>query len=76
MQIFSLVAIFALVAASSAAYAGPCKADACGASGEVCGSGILCVPYPTFDPAEREGCTCSGKSNSLFTYVLIRFANK
>lgn len=68
MQFFSLVTIFALAAASAAQYTGPCTASACGASREVCGAGLLCVPFPTFDVASREGCTCSGRYKSLHTY--------
>ncbi|KAF2791817.1 hypothetical protein K505DRAFT_223056, partial [Melanomma pulvis-pyrius CBS 109.77] len=40
-------------------YSGSCTKSDCGASHKVCGSGYLCVGYPTLDPATRKGCTCS-----------------
>lgn len=75
MQFFNFVTMFALVAVSTAAYTGPCSANDCGAAGEVCGAGILCVPYPTFDPASREGCTCSGKQIFLLIRCCLAFAD-
>ncbi|KAF2648138.1 hypothetical protein K491DRAFT_699135 [Lophiostoma macrostomum CBS 122681] len=57
-------ALFALAASAlpepiPQAYTGPCTTNDCGASHKVCGSGYLCVGYPTLDPATRKGCTCS-----------------
>ena len=49
----------ALGAIVSGQYTGPCVASNCGASGKVCPRGYLCVPFPNFNPAERQGCTCS-----------------
>ncbi|KAK3386775.1 hypothetical protein B0H63DRAFT_468366 [Podospora didyma] len=49
----------AFAAITSAQYTGPCSANNCGASGTVCARGWLCVPWPSFDPALRKGCTCS-----------------
>ncbi|KAK0667080.1 hypothetical protein QBC41DRAFT_279540 [Cercophora samala] len=46
-------------AVSAAQYTGPCSANDCGGSHKVCARGWLCVPYPSFDPAKRQGCTCS-----------------
>ncbi|KAJ4988610.1 hypothetical protein SVAN01_05901 [Stagonosporopsis vannaccii] len=40
-------------------YTGPCSDNNCGVSGTRCGSGRLCVPWPSTDPALRKGCTCS-----------------
>lgn len=59
----SLKSCLALVAASlslsSAQYTGSCSASDCGASHKVCPRGYLCVPYPSFEPSLRQGCTCS-----------------
>ncbi|KAK0706189.1 hypothetical protein B0T26DRAFT_629645, partial [Lasiosphaeria miniovina] len=49
----------AFAALASAQYTGPCSQSNCGASGQVCPRGYLCVPWPSFDPALRKGCTCS-----------------
>ncbi|KAK0639389.1 hypothetical protein B0T16DRAFT_298378, partial [Cercophora newfieldiana] len=49
----------ALAAVSSAQYTGPCSNNACGTQGLPCPRGYLCVPYPSFNPADRKGCTCS-----------------
>ncbi|KAK4183725.1 hypothetical protein QBC35DRAFT_393246 [Podospora australis] len=54
--------VFLLALCSSAVvaqYTGPCSASNCGADGRVCRRGWLCVPWPSFDPALRKGCTCS-----------------
>lgn len=40
-------------------YAGPCSNTECGASGKPCRTGLYCVPYPSFPPGPRYGCTCS-----------------
>lgn len=40
-------------------YTGLCSSAACGVDGKPCPRGYLCVPYPNFDPAQREGCACS-----------------
>lgn len=40
-------------------YTGSCSNDNCGAKGRPCRVGLWCVPYPTFEPHERIGCTCS-----------------
>ncbi|KAM7184252.1 hypothetical protein V8F20_012300 [Naviculisporaceae sp. PSN 640] len=53
------LSLLAIVAVASSQYTGPCTASNCGASGKVCSKGWLCVPYPSFNPAERKGCTCS-----------------
>ncbi|KAK0736531.1 hypothetical protein B0T21DRAFT_181626 [Apiosordaria backusii] len=60
MKFFVSTLVYCLFAASSVAqYTGPCTANDCGASHKVCARGWLCVPYPSFDPATRQGCTCS-----------------
>ncbi|KAH8902828.1 hypothetical protein BR93DRAFT_931695 [Coniochaeta sp. PMI_546] len=51
--------VLSLSAISEAAYTGPCSDQACGATGKACARGYLCVPYPNFDPAQRQGCACS-----------------
>lgn len=61
MQFSKIVSAFMLVGAVAARYDGPCTAKACGVSGGACGAGLLCVPYPAFDQAKREGCACSGE---------------
>ncbi|KAH7627202.1 hypothetical protein SMAC4_12945 [Sordaria macrospora] len=62
MQLLQTILIlFGITAAAPAmaAYTGPCSTTQCGASGVACPRGYLCVPWPSFDPAKREGCTCS-----------------
>ncbi|KAL0471164.1 hypothetical protein QR685DRAFT_276445 [Neurospora intermedia] len=58
-----ILILFGITAAAAspatAAYTGPCSVTQCGASGVACPRGYLCVPWPSFDPAQREGCTCS-----------------
>lgn len=71
MQFTSLLSIIALVGVSAAQYTGPCTASACGASSEVCGTGLLCVPFPSFDVLTRQGCACSGKKKSPSPPVLF-----
>jgi hypothetical protein len=51
--------ILSLAALSHAAYTGPCSDQACGETSKVCPRGYMCVPWPSFDPALRKGCTCS-----------------
>ncbi|KAK4031591.1 hypothetical protein C8A01DRAFT_21217 [Parachaetomium inaequale] len=51
--------LLAFVATSFGQYTGPCSTSAYGAEGKPCARGYLCVPWPTFDPAQRKGCTCS-----------------
>ncbi|KAK3312026.1 hypothetical protein B0H66DRAFT_101179 [Apodospora peruviana] len=53
------LSLLALAAFASAQYTGPCSTSNCGATGKVCPRGYLCVPWPSFNPAERQGCTCS-----------------
>ncbi|KAK3493438.1 hypothetical protein B0T13DRAFT_450274 [Neurospora crassa] len=45
----------AVASPAMAAYTGPCSVTQCGASGVACPRGYLCVPWPSFDPALREG---------------------
>ncbi|EGO56150.1 hypothetical protein NEUTE1DRAFT_45259 [Neurospora tetrasperma FGSC 2508] len=63
MQLTKILILFGITAAAAspamAAYTGPCSVTQCGASGVACPRGYLCVPWPSFDPALREGCTCS-----------------
>ncbi|TLD13020.1 uncharacterized protein PgNI_05055 [Pyricularia grisea] len=59
MLISRLIAILVTISLASAAYTGPCEESNCGASGQNCTSGYLCVPYPHMDQELREGCTCS-----------------
>lgn len=61
MQLFKIVSAFMLVGAAAARYDGPCTAKACGDAGKACGTGLVCVPFPTFDQATRQGCACSGE---------------
>ncbi|KAK4139912.1 uncharacterized protein C8A04DRAFT_15418 [Dichotomopilus funicola] len=55
----SYVLLLAIAAAAFGQYTGPCTTSACGAGGNPCPRGYLCVPYPNFDPAQRKGCACS-----------------
>ncbi|KAM7190050.1 hypothetical protein V8F20_009883 [Naviculisporaceae sp. PSN 640] len=53
------ILVAASVALADFPYTGPCSDKHCGASGKPCRVGLTCVPYPTFEPSERIGCTCS-----------------
>ncbi|KAK4245102.1 hypothetical protein C7999DRAFT_16703 [Corynascus novoguineensis] len=55
----AVLLVLGFAAAVLGQYTGPCSTSACGAEGKACPRGYLCVPYPSFDPAERKGCTCS-----------------
>ncbi|KAK3990406.1 hypothetical protein QBC44DRAFT_325124 [Cladorrhinum sp. PSN332] len=55
----SSICLLLFAAVSQAQYTGPCSASKCGADGRVCPRGFLCVPWPSFEPALRQGCTCS-----------------
>ncbi|KAK4236972.1 hypothetical protein C8A03DRAFT_16451 [Achaetomium macrosporum] len=51
--------LLAVLPLSFGQYTGPCSTSACGAEGRPCPRGYLCVPYPKFDPSQRQGCACS-----------------
>lgn len=59
MARFLLLLTTALAAVSSAQYTGPCSDKECGESRKPCRIGLTCVPYPSFPPGPRHGCTCS-----------------
>ncbi|KAH8891776.1 hypothetical protein GQ53DRAFT_864510 [Thozetella sp. PMI_491] len=57
---FGLATVLLSSLAVQAAYTGPCSTTDCGENHLDCrGRGNLCVPYPSTDPALRQGCTCS-----------------
>ncbi|KAK4167504.1 hypothetical protein QBC43DRAFT_311980 [Cladorrhinum sp. PSN259] len=55
----SSICLLVFATLSQAQYTGPCSVSNCGATGKVCPRGYLCVPWPSFEPALRKGCTCS-----------------
>ncbi|KAK1751032.1 hypothetical protein QBC47DRAFT_392105 [Echria macrotheca] len=57
LRVLLMVALLAAVV--SAQYKGPCSDDACGEKAKPCKRGQSCVPYPSFSPGPRYGCTCS-----------------
>ncbi|PVH95168.1 hypothetical protein DM02DRAFT_618066 [Periconia macrospinosa] len=57
--LFATLVTSASLPKRQAPYTGPCEQNNCGATGKDCGRALLCVPFPSLDPARREGCTCS-----------------